>query len=261
MRTIWWILIGLSFLTATVPGALATRGDIDLDVDARADLTVAARAAAKGEGRLSYAWEWGDGDVSAGAKVRHAYRAPGVYRVVVTVTDESGRWWERARDVEVRAEGSAMDVEVDGARARAEADVSARARVTWDWGDGEASYGRRASHRYHEQGAYVVTMKVEERDGECWTQKRTAVIEGERARDDEDERGWRASARAPGVSASVSLGWDGKHEERREVRAYARSDSSVWLSSQERHDAPGVGAPLLAVVGAVAAVGRRLMTK
>lgn len=266
MQAFQWIFVSL-LLTMAAPSALGARGEIDVDIDARGELGVAARAAARGEGRVSYAWDWGDGEVSAGASSRHQYREPGVYRVIVTATDDSGRTWTRARDVEVEARERALDVEVDGSRARAEADMGSRARVRWDWGDGSVSYGRRASHRYEEPGAYEVTLVVEERDGTRWSQKRTVVVEGERGREGGKEDEERAEARAevrvraPAVGARVGLGWEEAREARAEARSW-RSDASVRIASQERHDAPGVGAPLvLGAVAGIALLGRKLMTK
>ena len=36
---------------------------------------------------VSYAWEFGDGEGANAVSVRHTYRSPGVYKMILTVTD------------------------------------------------------------------------------------------------------------------------------------------------------------------------------
>jgi PKD repeat protein len=40
--------------------------------------------------KLTYRWDFGDGETAEGAKVKHAYKKLGVYKVTLTVTDDSG---------------------------------------------------------------------------------------------------------------------------------------------------------------------------
>ena len=40
--------------------------------------------------KLTYAWDFGDGETAEGIKVKHAYKNIGVYKVRLTVTDDSG---------------------------------------------------------------------------------------------------------------------------------------------------------------------------
>lgn len=250
MRT---LLIGLALLaTIQVPSAMA-RGGVDFDLETKADLAVEARGAAG----YRYAWDWGDGEATAGVRASHQYRAPGVYRVVVTATDDAGREWQRVREVEVRAaapRAAEIDVDVDRDEVVASVDVRSSARVAWDWGDGHTSRGRRASHHYDEAGVYTVEVTVTERDGSCWTERRVVRVEGDVAR----ER--HADARASGalVSARVSLGgWEDDEEEERDHEARAYADSDVRISSYDRHDAPGPAAPLVALAAAGVALMRR----
>ena len=39
---------------------------------------------------LTYRWDFGDGETAEGAKVKHAYKKIGAYKVSLTVTDNSG---------------------------------------------------------------------------------------------------------------------------------------------------------------------------
>ena len=50
---------------------------------------------------VSYEWDFGDGQVASGEEVTHAYAAPSVYTVTVTVTDESGLSDTAAQEVQV----------------------------------------------------------------------------------------------------------------------------------------------------------------
>jgi PKD repeat protein len=50
---------------------------------------------------VSYEWDFGDGQVASGEEVTHAYTAPSVYTVTVTVTDESGLSDTAAQEVQV----------------------------------------------------------------------------------------------------------------------------------------------------------------
>ncbi|OQY27547.1 MAG: hypothetical protein B6244_10220 [Candidatus Cloacimonetes bacterium 4572_55] len=49
-------------------------------------------------GRLFYSWDFGDGSNGGGPNPRHAYSAPGVYTVTLTVTDDSGLSCNKATD-------------------------------------------------------------------------------------------------------------------------------------------------------------------
>lgn len=264
------ILLATLLLT-TAPTALGARSDIDLDVDADVDMAVSAKAAARGEGRYTYTWDWGDGEATAraGASARHEYRAPGVYRVVVTVTDEAGEEYRRTREVTVRAPATEWEVEQDDERVRAEADVDVRTRVTWDWGDGEVEVGRRASHRYREPGTYEVVATFE-RGHACWTESRTVVVrdeEGEEEAEEEDEerrssREARARVSLPGASARVDVGWSRRADAETGASSSYDHDSSVSISSYDRHDAPGAPAPIvLALVGLLAVGARKLLRR
>jgi PKD repeat protein len=43
------------------------------------------------DGRIvSYAWDFGDGTTGSGVSVTHIYKAPGSYKVTLTVTDDAG---------------------------------------------------------------------------------------------------------------------------------------------------------------------------
>jgi hypothetical protein len=53
----------------------------------------------------SYAWSFGDGQSAAGERVTHAYAAPGVYTVTLTVADSFGNTGSISKQVNVTAAG------------------------------------------------------------------------------------------------------------------------------------------------------------
>jgi PKD repeat protein len=56
-----------------------------------------------GGGIVSYRWDFGDGTGGDGARVFHAYPAPGTYPVVLTITDSRGRTGTVQKDLPVAA--------------------------------------------------------------------------------------------------------------------------------------------------------------
>lgn len=261
MKAHAWISVALLALLA--PTALAAR-DFEFDVAAKADLQVEAKA----DSRYRYTWDWGDGEAGVGAHARHTYERPGVYKVVVTATDDAGREYRRAREVEVKAERPAADVDVDVETddnvVRVEAEHETRARYEWSWGDGHRSRGRHATHVYAEPGTYEIELKMTHADGSCTYERRTVVARGGVAEADAEDDGGserrEARVRSPGVGVSVSLGHGHHHDDedayergRNEPDEW-RSDTSVHSSSSSHHNVPGVGAPMLALALAGAAL-------
>lgn len=254
MTRAWWISVALLALLA--PTAAATYRGVDLDVRAKADLQVEAQA----DAGYRYTWDWGDGETSVGARARHAYERPGVYKVVVVAVDDAGREHRLTREIEVRAErpsaGYVIDVETEDGAVRVEAEFEARARYEWDWGDGHRARGRQAAHAYAEPGTYEVALKITHADGSRTDERRTVVI---RHAADAEVRS-ESRARPAGLSVSLGVGHDhgddddDRHARSRRDRYEGRSEASVSSSSSSYNSVPGVGAPMLGAVLAGAAV-------
>ena len=89
-------------------------------------LAADASTSSDSNGRIvSYAWDFGDGSTGSGLQLSHTYATAGTYRVVLTITDDTGETNQFARLVIVDApgantlafqQGAAPSVSYDGAR-------------------------------------------------------------------------------------------------------------------------------------------------
>ncbi|XP_038618623.1 LOW QUALITY PROTEIN: polycystin-1 [Tachyglossus aculeatus] len=114
-----------------------------------------------------YAWDFGEAGAArpGGAEAGHAFRAPGVYSVTVTVSNNVSS----ANDttfVEVQEPVELARVETNGSRAlelgRAYAfwavGNGSQASYLWDLGDGERREGRAVVHAYNRTGRFGVSV-------------------------------------------------------------------------------------------------------
>jgi len=149
-------------------GTVATPLSFDGSASSDADGTI-----------VSFDWIFGDGTTGSGARLMHVYSSAGVYTVVLTVTDDSGRTgsattateivpvvanqaptanaggpYAGRRDVPVAFDGS-HSLDPDGSV------VS----YTWDFGDGTQGAGIKPTHSYASAGNYSVTLRVTDNGG------------------------------------------------------------------------------------------------
>jgi PKD repeat protein len=129
---------------------------------------------------VSFDWTFGDGNAGSGARPTHVYSRTGVYTVVLTVTDDSGRTGDAATSVEIvpvvvnqapRANAGGpyagrpnVPMAFDGSRS---SDPDGRiVAYSWDFGDGtQAASGQPgATHSYARAGFYTVTLRVVDDD-------------------------------------------------------------------------------------------------
>ena len=57
---------------------------------------------------VSYVWDFGDGTIGTGKTPVHIYKNPGLYTVILTITDNNGRTFSKTIDINVAAGSSAM---------------------------------------------------------------------------------------------------------------------------------------------------------
>ena len=125
---------------------------------------------------VEYHWAFGDGQEAVGARLEHAYSAPGRYEVSLRVRDDSGTGSDLAEtgiqvvvnDPPLADAGqdrwvTASEVQFDGGASR---DPDGRI-VAWRWefGDGTRGDGRTANHVYPAPGVYPVTLTVSDDSG------------------------------------------------------------------------------------------------
>jgi PKD repeat protein len=162
-------------LTASFTGAPTS------PVPAGQQITLNGSTASETGGTIAaYAWDFGDGSAAAGgASASHTYTAPGVYTVMLTVTDSKGFSDYRTASVTVTSGDelptAAFSVTTTpqilaqpvGFDASASSDPDgAITAYTWNFGDGSApGSGAKPSHTYATAGTYKVTVTVTDSSG------------------------------------------------------------------------------------------------
>ena len=125
---------------------------------------------------LSYTWDFGDGQSRRGINPTHAYRLPGLYKVVLTVEDDSGEENSTATSsfdiVVTHAENSPPRIKAGGDRSSFVGEIvefdatpstdidGSLVAVEWDFGDGARASGKVARHTYRAPGEYVVSVQI-----------------------------------------------------------------------------------------------------
>uniref|UniRef100_A0A6I8N4K5 Polycystin 1, transient receptor potential channel interacting n=1 Tax=Ornithorhynchus anatinus TaxID=9258 RepID=A0A6I8N4K5_ORNAN len=114
-----------------------------------------------------YIWDFGEAEAArpGGTEAGHAYRAPGVYPVTVTVSNNVSSDNDTAF-VEVQEPVELARVETNGSRALELARAYAfwavgngsRASYLWDLGDGQQGEGRAVVHAYNRTGRFGVSV-------------------------------------------------------------------------------------------------------
>ncbi|RLG19847.1 hypothetical protein DRN74_06315, partial [Candidatus Micrarchaeota archaeon] len=132
---------------------------------------------------VTYKWNFGDGNIGYGKVVVHQYQNPGVYTIILTVTDDEG-------EVGVATSGHGynvpppinvtenippvvnftweVDPEVDGTinfYSSATDPDGAIVSYFWNFGDGNTSSNPNPSHTYGRSGTYTVTLIVTDDNG------------------------------------------------------------------------------------------------
>jgi chitodextrinase len=119
-----------------------------------------------------YEWDFGDGSTGTGATPTHTYDKSGVYRVTLTVTDDSGTI--RSSDSDglrvVVNEAPIADAGPDMIGAPGQALTFAGAgsidpdgdviEWLWDFKDGASAAGGQVSHSFERPGTYYVRLQV-----------------------------------------------------------------------------------------------------
>ncbi|MDX6750366.1 PKD domain-containing protein [Geminicoccaceae bacterium 1502E] len=123
-------------------------------------------------------WDFGDGTAGEGPSPVHVYREPGRYRVVLTVTDDSGTSRNSASD-SLRVlvnEAPIADAGPDRLAAPGQELVFSAAgsfdpdgdilEHLWDFKDGGTASGERVAHTFQRPGVYQVRLAVRDDTGQ-----------------------------------------------------------------------------------------------
>lgn len=144
----------------------ATEGDAPLAVSLSA-----LQSTSRNGGLLAFAWDLGDGTTSTDAVVDHTYAAPGLYRVILRVTDESGATGADSIDIRVRG-GSAIAI-ISATPTSGPQPLTVQFNATlsvvtgdtirdyyWDFGDGSTSREAQPVHTFTADGQFRVNLRI-----------------------------------------------------------------------------------------------------
>jgi PKD repeat protein/DNA-directed RNA polymerase subunit RPC12/RpoP len=166
----------------TIPFANAGPDD---EVDERVNYEFNGTGSSDNSGEIVwYNWTFGDGDIEEGSNPRpiHKYNTPGKYTVILRVTDAWGLWDEDTMRLTVLDAtdpnaNAGIDDSVDAGESyqfdgsgssdnvgifRFYWDVDNSDGLNWDYPD---LSGERPSHTFTEPGDYIVTLRVEDSQG------------------------------------------------------------------------------------------------
>jgi PKD repeat protein len=128
---------------------------------------------------LTYGWNFGDGTTGSAVSGFHTYTTPGTYEIQLVVTDADANTSTLSRSILVTipeneapvasytatpTSGAAPLTVVFNASASNDPDGTI-ASYEWNFGDGATATGGNATHQYTAEGAYVVTLTVEDNEG------------------------------------------------------------------------------------------------
>ena len=161
-------------------GTVATPVSFDGSASSDADGTI-----------VRFDWTFGDGTADSGAQLMHVYNSVGVYTVVLTVTDDSGRTGNATTTAEIApvAVNQAPTANAGGPYAgRPDVPVAFDGRLSadpdgsvvsyaWDFGDGSQAVWDQpnATHSYAAAGNYTVTLRVLD-DDDTYSAAATASV-------------------------------------------------------------------------------------
>ncbi|MCU7548678.1 PKD domain-containing protein [Chitinophagaceae bacterium LB-8] len=127
-------------------------------------------AAAPGTTNTSWQWEFGDGATATGQNTVHTYTNPGVYSVLLKVTNDKGcvKAFPKSNSITIYEGVAAAFSNTSPDLCRAPASVSftnesagqGTLTSTWIFGDGSTSRSQNPSHTYSREGSYSVSLIV-----------------------------------------------------------------------------------------------------
>jgi PKD repeat protein len=124
---------------------------------------------------ISWSWDFGDGSSSSLQNTSHKYADDGVYTVTLNVTDDDGAFGTKSLSISVSnvppvANFSYLPADPYTSDTIQFTDTSVDSDgviISWLWsfGDGSTSIQQHASHKYSDDGEYIVILTVTDDDG------------------------------------------------------------------------------------------------
>ncbi|MEM2387992.1 MAG: PKD domain-containing protein, partial [Candidatus Thermoplasmatota archaeon] len=177
---------------------------------------------------VNYTWSFGDGSISYEKNPSHQYKNKGVYKVTLTITDNDGAKSNISKSITVINLPPFADFEfsplnptdldniIFNANKSYDLDGSI-VNYTWQFGDGSIGYGINASHRYADNGTYLVVLTVEDNDGKTSTKEKiievanippVAIFSAPQEAREKEEVNFDASMSYDRDGTIVSYSWD-----------------------------------------------------
>ncbi len=139
---------------------------------------------------LTYGWDFGDGTTGSAVSGFHTYTTPGTYEIRLVVTDSRANTPTLSRSILVTTpENAAPVASLTAAPTSGSAPLTVAFSASasndpdgtidsyaWNFGDGATATGVNATHPYTAEGAYVVTLTVEDNEGATATESDIIVV-------------------------------------------------------------------------------------
>ena len=157
-------------------------------------VTFDATASTDSDGSISdYSWDFGDGNTSTGITTDYTFDTPGVFDVMLTVTDDEGEINSTIVQISVSEFGNQLPTAIFSATPQSgvvplavDFDASASTDpdndiVTYNWifGDGNIGTGETTSHLYNTAGIYTVILTVTDNNGNANSESTTVTVDPE----------------------------------------------------------------------------------
>jgi PKD repeat protein len=170
-------IAGFTAIPATGPAPLLVQYDASSTIDPDNDI-------------LTYGWDFGDGTTGSAISGFHTYTTPGTYLIQLVVTDAKGNTSSLSRSILVTApdnelpianftaaptSGTAPLVVVFNAAASSDPDGTIDS-YHWSFGDSATAGTKNTTHTYVSEGAYVVTLTVEDNEGAIATESMIILV-------------------------------------------------------------------------------------
>ncbi|MCK5405102.1 MAG: PKD domain-containing protein, partial [Desulfobulbaceae bacterium] len=131
---------------------------------------------------VDYSWDFGDGDSGGGDFANHIFSSPGLYTVILLVTDDEGALNQSEIDITVTDAGAGDNAsptaDIDASVIAGDAPLSVNfdggfsadsdgviVSYSWDFGDGDSGSGEFVEHAFVAAGVYSVVLTVTDDGG------------------------------------------------------------------------------------------------
>ena len=137
---------------------------------------------------VAYNWDLGDGSGASGKTITHTYTSAGTYTVLLVVIDDSGNTGSTSETIPVgENENPTAVFDYSPSNPKVDEDIYFNASDSsdpdgtiesyeWDFGDNTTGTGETVTHRYSQDGAYKVYLKVTDDSGNTGSTSQTVTV-------------------------------------------------------------------------------------